>query len=280
MLKYMKRIFVFLFSAVTALLLVASSAMLAVFADNSRNAILVDECGRLSERDQGEILLYAQDFANRTEFNVVILITDNVGYDKSDSGVADYADVYYESLCGIDTDGILLLINEDTKYDYISTSGVCINYYSDERIDRMIDWFFDDIKAGRYKEAALHFIDSADYYYRQGKANHQFEFAGKEMEPGEIFVVLAFLMFFALVVGLCIYGANSKKHMMQKPLNNWYVVKGSLLFSQATNTYIGTNTTRIYSPRSSGGGRSGGGGHSSTHHSSGGGRHGGGGRHR
>ena len=278
--KYMKRTFAFLISVLAAVLMVSSAAMSAVFADNYHIAILADDCECLSEKDEQEILLSAQAFADKSGFNVIILITDNVGYDKSDRGVIDYADVYYETLCGIDTDGILLLINNDTKYDYISTSGACINYYSDARIDSMFDWFFDDIKAGRYKEAALHFIDSADFYYRQGKANNQFEFAGKEMDPSEIIVVLGFFGFSALVIGCIIYTANSKKHMIQKPMNDWYVVKGSLLFSQATNTYVGTHTTRIYSPRSSGGGSHGGGGHSSTHHSSGGGRHGGGGRHR
>ena len=278
--NYMKRALVFLTFVSAALFFASSSAMTAVFADNGQIVIVADDCECLSDSDEREVLLSAQTFADKTGFNVVILITDNVGYDKSDRGVIDYADVYYETLCGINTDGLLLLINNDTEYDYISTSGACINYYSDARIDSMFDWFFDDIKAGRYKQAALHFIDSADYYYRQGRANNQFELAGKEMDPSEILVVGGVLFVFALSISCIIYSANKQKHMMQKPMNNWYVVKGSLLFSQATNTYVGTHTTRIYSPRSSGGGSHGGGGRSSTHHSSGGGRHGGGGRHR
>lgn len=278
--RTVNRAFAFLISVTAMLLLTCFSVTPVVFAENGHNAIVVDEFGYLSESDKKEILLSAQTFADESGFNVVILISDNVGYDKSDRGVIDYADVYYERLCGVNTDGILLLINNDTKFDWISTSGVCINYYSDERIDHMFDWFFNDIKAGRYKEAAMHFIDSADYYYRKGKANYQFEFAGREFDPEEILATFAFLLFFAFVIGLVIYAANNKKHMIQRPSNNWYVVKGSLLFSQATNTYLGTHTTRIYSPQNSGGGGSHGGGHSSTHHSSGGGRHGGGGRHR
>lgn len=268
------------FAFLIVLILSCFAVTPAIFAGNDHNAILLDDYGYLSEQDKKDILLSAQAFADKSGFNVVILISDDVGHDKSDRGVIDYADVYYEALCGKDTDGILLLINNDTKFDWISTSGVCINYYSDERIDHMFDWFFNYIKAGRYKEAAINFIDSADYYYRQGKANHQVEFAGKEVDLEEIFIAVVFLMFFAFVVGIIFYAANNKKHMIQRPSNNWYVVKGSLLFSQATNTYLGTNTTRIYSPQSSGGGGSHGGGHSSTHHSSGGGRHGGGGRHR
>lgn len=276
----MKKIFAFLICTAAALFTASASLFSSVFAENYGNTLVVDECGYFSEKDKQEILLHAQTFANKSGFNVVILISDNVGRNKSDRAVVDYADVYYETLCGIDTDGILLLINLDTKYDYISTSGVCINYYSDQRIDSMFDWFFNDLKAERYKDAAIHFIDSADYYYRQGKANHQFELAGRETDFSEIFVLFVFLAFFVVIVGCVIYVFNSKAHAIQKPMNNWYTVKGSLLFTQATDTYLGTHTTRVYSPRSSGGGSHGGGGHSSTHHSSGGGRHGGGGRHR
>lgn len=277
----MKKIIAFLITAAIVTLTASTAMLSSVFAENHHMAIVADVCGYFSDKDKQEILLSAQTFANDSGFNVVILISDNVGSNKSDRAVVDYADVYYETLCGKNTDGILLLINLDTKYDYISTSGVCINYYSDRRIDSMFDWFYGDLKAERYKDAALHFVNSADYYYRQGKDNHQVEIAGREVELEEAFVTFAFLLFFAMVVGFVIYAVNRKKHTIQKPLNNWYVVKGSLLFSQATDTYLGTQTTRIYSPQSSGGGGShGGGGHSSTHHSSGGGRHGGGGRHR
>lgn len=279
----MKRIFALLISLTAAALTAFGIFTASAAADNYHNALLADECGYFSEQEKQEILARAVVFANKSGFNTVILISDDVGADKSDRGVADYADVYYERLCGKNTDGILLLINLDTKYDHISTSGLCINYYSDRRIDSMFDWFCDDLAAGRYKDAAINFIKSADYYYRQGRENYQIEIAGREIEPAEVFSTIFFLVIFAVItviIGFVIYISQFKKHSIQKPMNSWYVVKGSLLFSQATDTYLGTSTGRVYSPRSSGSGGSRGGGHSSTHHSSGGGRHGGGGRHR
>lgn len=269
-----------------AVIVVSALISVSAFADSilklKGRAIVVDLAECLDTADEEEIVRYAQKFADKSGFNVVILISDDVGADKSDRGVVDYADVYYETFCGKDTDGLLLLINNDTKYDYISTSGACINYYSDYRIERMFDMFFDCIKSGDYKNAALNFVDSADYYYGLGKDNNQIEVWGKEVEPEQIVITLLFLLVVAALIGLIIFGVNHKKYKLAKPVNQWYVVKGSLLFSQATDTFLGNVTTRIYSPQSTGGGSGGGGGshHSSTHHSSGGGRHGGGGRHR
>ena len=86
----------------------------------------------------------------------------------------------------------------------------------------------------------------------------------------------------ALIIGAIIYTSNKNKYRLQKPNTRDYMVNGSMLLNQSTDTYIGTVVNRVYSPRSSGSSGGGGGGssHSSTHRSSGGGSHGGGGRHR
>lgn len=242
---------------------------------------VIDTGGHLTEEETASITKKAQDAVRETGMNIIIYVCDNVGYDKSDDGVVDHADVMYESICGINTDGILLLINLDTKYDYISTSGVAINYYSDYRIDRMFDWFYSDLVNENYARAASSFIDSLLYYYHQGKANHQTEIAGKWVEPEEVFALFFFAMLFALILGIIIYSVNKNRYKLQRPNTKEYIVKGSMLLNQCTDTYIGTIVNRIYSPQNTGGGGGGGGSsHSSTHHSSGGGSHGGGGRHR
>ena len=240
---------------------------------------VIDTGGYLTVEENRKVTLKAQQAAAKTEMNIIIYVCDNVGYDKSDNGVVDRADVMYENLCGIDTDGILLLINLDTKYDYISTSGIAINYFSDYRIDRMFDWFWDDLTDERYADAACGFIDSVLYYFDQGKANNQTEIAGKWVDPEDFFTLLLGSMIFAIVAGIIIFSANRKKYKLQKASTREYIVDGSLMLNQKTDTYIKTIVNRIYSPRNTGGSGVGGS-HSSTHRSSGGGSHGGGGRHR
>ena len=196
----------------------------------------------------------------------------------------NYADDRYDELCGINTDGILLLINNDTKYDWISTSGSCINYYSDERIQRIFDRIYDNIVAGDYYSACIGFVSKCEYYYNQGKANYQ---VGIESGDGYIefdFVayaqpLLLILVSVAIAAGVA-YSVITAPYKLKKAVITHYTVPGSLHLSIDTTESKGVITTRTYVPRNSGSSGRSGGGRSSTHRSSGGGRHGGGGRHR
>lgn len=244
---------------------------------------ILDDYNYLTPSEEKEIISAARSFSDRSNFNIIFVLTDEIGSDKSDRGTMNYADDRYDELCGINTDGILLLINNDTKYDWISTSGSCINYYSDNRINRIFDRIYDDIVAGDYCSACLGFVDKCEYYYDQGKANNQVGF-----ESGDGYIELDFMMYAEpLVVMLIIvaiaaaiaYNVITSPYKLKKAQTTNYTVPGSLLLSINTTASKGIITTRTYSPRSSGGGgRSGG--RSSTHRSSSGGRHGGGGRRR
>lgn len=253
----------------------------AIVLSSNQKAYLVDESHYFNAKEREKLITQAEEYTIKTGLNIVVAIVDDVGADKSDRGVEDYADVMYENLCGINTDGILFLVNNDTKYDRISTSGSGINYYSDYRIERMLDNIYEYLPDGDYYRAASAFISSAGSYYDLGKANNQIEVAGAEFELKDFLYMAAIAIIIAAIIGFFIKAGISGAYKLQRPINEIYMVKGSKLFQQATDTYVDTIVTRIYSPRSSGGSSGGGhSGHSSTHHSSGGGRHGGGGRHR
>lgn len=259
------------------------------FADSKPLAVVVDDANAFSGAEEKNILAEAEEMADKTGFNIVVFTSDNVGSNKSDAAVVDFADMKYEELCGQNTDGILLFINFDNKYDRISTSGVCINYFSDARIDTMfthMDKYFDK---DDYAGVALSFIKDIGYYYDSGKANNQQEILGREMDPflmiEEFFGSFMFTGFIALIIAVSLYAYFSKQYKIETPTTRNYTLKDSLYFSVKADRFIGNFTSRVYSPRSSsssGGGHSSGHSshHSSTHHSSGGGRHGGGGHHR
>ena len=207
-----------------------------VSAKTEPTALVVDKGGYLTDEENNEITKKALNAVLETKMSIVIYVCDDVGARKSDSAVVDHADVTYEELCGINTDGILLLINLDTKYDYISTSGVAINYFSDYRIDKMFDWFYDDLIDEDYGKAALAFIDSVLYYYRQGKANNQTEIAGKWIDPEDIFGVLFVTMVIALIIGAVVYTSNKNRYRLQKPNTRDYMVNGSMLEAVALSS--------------------------------------------
>lgn len=270
-----KKITASVLGAIFALVLTA-----AVFADSYPIVKTVDDYGYLTAEEIADITEAAEVFAQKSGFNIVICITDDIGQPKTDRQTVEYADLMYEDLCGINTDGILLLINNDTEYDYISTSGACINYYSDYRIEQILDSIYYYITDRDFGRAAIKFIDSIEHYYDMGKANNQREFLGREVEFEDFFGTLFILLIFSGFVGMFIFLGNLKKYKLEKPSMAFYINRNSLKFSSFADIFLGNFTNRIYSPRSSGSSSGGRSGHSSTHRSSGGGRHGGGGRHR
>lgn len=262
--------------AIFALVLAVS-----VCAEADPQVHIIDENRHVSD-DRGEDLRKrAEEFAEKSGFNIIICVCDDIGEPKTDQHTVEYADDMYDELCGINTDGILLLINNDTEYDYISTSGACINYYSDYRIEMILDAVYDDIIAGDFASAAAEFLYTAEYYYDMGKANHQTDVMGAEVDTVDFAAGILVLGVVGLVVGIIIFFGNLKKYKLEKPSAAFYVNRNTLSYKRFEDIFLGNFTNRIYSPRSSGGSGGGGGrGRSSTHRSSGGGRHGGGGRHR
>lgn len=274
-----KSLFCFLTAILT--LLLATGLRFEVFAQADPRVYIIDDNKHFSETESENIKTNAEAFAEKSGFNIMIVIADDIGEPKTDEHTVEFADDMYDSYCGINTDGVLFLINNDTKYDYISTSGVCINYYSDDRIDGILDRTYNSLVMERYGNAAVSFIEELERYYDMGKANHQQNILGKEVDI-EVFFT-RFLVFAAIleIIGGIIYSVNAKKYKLEKPSAVQYANKGTLNFSQCTDVFMGNFTTRIYSPRSSGSSsRGGSSGRSSTHRSSSGGRHGGGGRHR
>lgn len=272
----MKKIFTALFAFVLAFSVLCT----AVSADVEPKVFIIDNWNHLSNTEIELLYQQAFDFSELSEMNVMLVISDDIGQPKTDAHTVEYADDLYDEYCGINTDGVLFLINNDTKYDYISTSGSAINYYSDYRIDTILDDTHDYLVGGDYYSAMRTFLNDIARYYRSGKANYQTEIFGMEADPVDFFSSFIIWGFIAAVIGLIIYMSNRKKYQLQKASANLYVNRNTFKLVQNTDTFLGVVTSRVYSPRNSGGSGGSGGGHSSTHHSSGGGRHGGGGRHR
>lgn len=251
------------------------------FAASDAKSYVLDPQDYFSEKNEQTILDRAAGFAEKTGMNIVIFITDDIGTDKSDRHVVDLADDTYEQYCGINTDGILLLINCDTKCDHISTSGKGINYYSDDRLDSIFASIDGDLRDGNYAQAAYDFVVYAESWYDRGMDNHQTEIFGKEVEPSAFVFGIGRLAIFAFIIGSVIFAYYSKQFKLEKPNTRNYVLNNSLAFDTKTDVFVENVTTRVYSPRSSSSsGHHSSSHHSSTHHSHSGGRHGGRSHHR
>lgn len=104
-------------------LLCACALTFTAFADET---YVYDEAGLFSEYEKETLESQLSEVSEYTGWQVIVLTTNDIGDDKSDYGATDYADMYFETRYGQDTDGILYMINNDTKYDRISSSGECL----------------------------------------------------------------------------------------------------------------------------------------------------------
>lgn len=246
------------------------------------NKRLYDDADLLSEAEESHLEEYLADATEKSGLNVAVVLTDNIGSDKSDRAVIDYADLYYERLYGIDTNGILLLINNDTKYDWISTSGKAIKIFTDERIDKTFDYFYDYIIDGDYVSAVRGFCNRVEYYADKGIPSNQYDYSTDPLDRffefvfgGPFFFGIIGTVIFCCIVYNCIKSSFKTK---KQPASS-YLNRASLYFTRQTDTFLRAYTTRTRVSSSSSGGHHSSG-RSSTHRSSGGGRHGGGGRRR
>ncbi len=253
--------------------------------ENGYKALLHDLDNSLTEDEEAIILKDLMKTVRDKDFNIGIVITDDIGSDKSDYGVMDFTDVYYEDYCGKNTDGILLLINNDNKYDWISTSGGCIDMFHDIKED-IFDALYDYLVDGNYNLACQRFVQEVKYYSEQEYVHYDdYDYYFDDEETEGIFSLL-FVSLFVAIIAVAIYAGiiNTGYKMKTNVTAANYKLANSLSFSENSDTFIRTYTTRRTVSSSSSGSRSrsGGGSRSSgrSHRSSGGGRHGGGGRRR
>lgn len=254
------------------------SAETSGFYDEQRSggiAALHDLDHSLSESEESRLFSLICDTVDRVNFSVCIVYSSDIGSPKTDAQVTDYADLYCEGLCGKDADAILLLINNDTKLDWISTSGRCIDLFTDARIERVLDDFYDQLKEGDFYGAGTRFCSSVSYY---GTGHDDPAFSGTfsfHLDASYFMVILISLGFIAVAILVFVNTVQKRYSVQVQKGAGQYLLKNSLHLEKNSDTFL-----RVYVTShtvSSGSSRSG---HSSTHRSSSGGRHGGGGRRR
>ncbi|HPF82705.1 MAG TPA: TPM domain-containing protein, partial [Bacilli bacterium] len=240
---------------------------------------IYDYANLFTEDEKNNLYLQAQTYVSNNKFDIVVLTTE---LNYSDQQLEDYAADFYDyNDFGIDFEhysGIILHINTSSynRYYNIYTFGNAILYYDDTRIENILDYIFDDIKAGNYASGAKGFITESMSYYNEGipscNANAYITENGdiryKYVAPvGPAFIVSAIISLVITIIFI------SKNKMVKKAKEaKEYLDKNSVAYTNKTDEFLHTHTTS-YTVSSSSGGSGG----SSTHSGSSGGFHGGGG---
>lgn len=230
---------------------------------------IVDEAMLLSQDEKEKLISVIDEFRETYNMDVVIVTSNNL----NGKSPKDYADDYYDyNGYGIDSEksGLLLLIDMDDRNIYISTTGIAINYFTDERIDSIISDISKYLGNQEYFDGCNIFLTDIKYYIDKGIPEGQYTYSEEENTTKIVFIALGVATIVSVVV--CVLVVNSYKNSKSISTVN-YVDHNSISFTKKRDTFVNTFTTRTKIERNNNNG----GGGSSTHTSSSGSTHGGGG---
>jgi len=248
----MKRII----SVAVFVILVFSAFAVSVFAGvTGDEPIFSDKTGNLSASEVSSLTKVLEEVSDRHGVVVAAVIVSSL----EGKSAHDYADDYFDyNNFAYDgsADGVLLLISDRDREWYISTTGKCIDYFSDDEIDDIGDEMMSSLSGTDYAGAVRIFADESDGIIHD--ATHYSVF----------YVVIA--VGIGIVIGLIIVSSmkSKMKTVRYKSEAHDYLRKGSLALTDRSDTFLYRNVRRVKRETSSG---------SSTHRGSSGRSHGGGG---
>ncbi len=134
-----------------------------------------DEADLFSEAEEDALQMKAVELSEKLSLDIVILtIMDNKGKTSR-----DYADDFYDENgfgYGEGYDGLILLINMEDREVYISTCGKAIEYFTDARIDGVLDKVYIYLTEGNYSQGAEAFLTEVEHYVQKGIPSDQYSY--------------------------------------------------------------------------------------------------------
>lgn len=236
-----------------------------------------DFANLLTDIEEENLYDKVSDYIETSKYDLAIVtINDNNKY-----SAMEYADDFFDyNNFGFNSsrDGLLILIDMDTREIYVSTSGMAIKMYNDSRIDSIIDAGYNYLTSGNYYTCLIRMIERLDSYfdsgYPSGNKNLFIDEDGNPYYIRKIPYIMVFMLSSVIcaIVSSVLYFKTSSKIKKQ---NTVTYINPNITNIIKNDQFVTTYTSRIRIQSSS----SGSGGGSSFHSSSSGRSHGGGGRH-
>lgn len=234
------------------------------YTDEDEAGVIVDLTdGEYLDEDEIEDLEdLLQDTAERVGFNVGVVVTDyipnavrnhqgNTNYQED--AVYEYTDYCFDEIFGKNNtaDGVLLIINYYTLYDYILADGEAQTYINDSRTQEMFDDMYAAMKAYDAYAEVEDYAASVVKMYNRGSVRVEGMF-----KVGFIGLIIG------LITAVIIYFSTKSSYSKHpKTSANTYINRNNTNFTVREDRFIRQYTTRVRNSSSSGGGgRSGGGG--------------------
>ena len=152
----MKRI-----SAVMVALLMVVCTSIPAFAQSGR---IIDEAYLLSSDESADIETQLQDASLKTGWDLVIYTNEN---DVPYYSMEDFCNEYYDD-SGFGGNGLMLTVDMASREMYVLTKGEAMQYFSDQRVDEILDDIVYYLSDDEYVSACEAFIDDVTYFYDEG----------------------------------------------------------------------------------------------------------------
>ncbi len=244
---------------------------------NAQLKKVVDKASLFSSDEIMSLENRIEDISGRYGMDIVIVTTDDVEGKSS----RDYADDFfdYEGYgLGDDKSGILMLINMEDREVYLSTAGKGINYFTDNRIESILDDVYLHLSDGDYFKGAEAFLSSSESFLDSGIPSNQYivDENGNKVESSNDMAervgisILIGLIVSSAVCGIVIFNYRKPTAVAEES----YIDRNSIKFTKRSDRFITSHTTSRKIPKNNNSP----GGPSTTHTSSSGNSHGGGGR--
>lgn len=231
----------------------------------------------LTDEEENNIYNKTMNFIDKTDLDlgIVTISINNKDANHEDKAMV-FADDFYD-YNDFSRHGILLLIDMDTRKYYFSTTGNAIFYFSDDRVDSVLDSMEYDMVNDNYNGAVLEFIEEIESYYNEGIITDKYKIDsnGKIVRKTPFILITIISFGVALICSLILKGRNKKIKTVTHA--NKYV-NGTLKLTKKNEIFLRQTTDKHFSPVSDYSSSGSSGGSFSSHSGSSGSSHGGGGR--
>lgn len=207
---------------------------------------IYDFADLFTEYEEKELYNDAVEYKNKNKYELVILTID----DNAGKSYKDYAWDFYDYNY-FDIDGIILIIDMDSRNYYMSTSGKAIDAYTDSECYYIEDELYNYMANGDYYGAASYFVTLAEYYVGFENDISEYESDGSKWLKvvGFSFVGTVIVIVIMAFQNRMVKNANSSRSYLNEETKN---------ITSICDVFLGSNTTkvRIDTDSSSGGGGS------------------------
>lgn len=242
----------------------------------AEKTLVIDNANLMTEEEVLDLNKRANALSQEYDMDIVIVTADYL----DGKTTREYADDFYDYNgygIGPSYDGLLFLIDMENRIPYISTTGIAIRYFTDQRLDDVLDLAYDSgLPDGDFYGAALGFLKGSEDYLQRGIPSDQYNEPEENIKENKLTMTDLLI---SLLGGLGLGGGfivTTKSQYRFKKKGNPYSYRSNSLVNfynnedRLINSFV---TNRIIpKPQANSGSSSG---RSTTHRSSSGRTHGG-----